>query len=84
MKFEQPFQETESEKKPLEIFREACNNRLDELVQEGVYPQHFAEERKQAAAKIETNLPDDPQKAGNDFAEIGMLGIIEFKKVLIQ
>ncbi len=68
----------ETEKSPKEIFFTACSERLDELVETGVYSQEFADEKRGRADLIETNIPEDAESAGREFAEIGMEAIVEF------
>jgi hypothetical protein len=62
-----------------QLFVAACNERLDELVELGMLPSQFAEERKRSAALIEEGLSDDPEEQGREFAEIGTESIGQFR-----
>ena len=71
-----------SEKQPSpkqRLFVASCNERLDELVELGMLPSHFAEERKKAANLIEEGFSDDPEEQGREFADIGTESIQQFK-----
>ncbi len=57
------------------LFTAACNERLDELVELGMLPKRFAEERRKNAALIEEGFSDNPEVDGQSFAEIGTEGV---------
>lgn len=62
------------------LFRAACNERLDELVELGLLPKRFAEDRRKSAELIETGLSDDPEQQGVEFAEIGLEGVSAMRR----
>jgi len=69
------------EETPLEIYRRTAISRITELVEDGTYPQQYADELIASVLLIEEGIAD-PERDGRKFAEIGMVQIRAFREVV--
>jgi hypothetical protein len=69
------------EETTLEIYRRTAISRITELVEDGTYPQQYADELIASVHLIEEGIVD-PERDGLNFAEVGMLQIRAFREVV--
>ncbi len=67
------------EETPVEIYRRVAIARINELIEDGTYPEHYAEELIASVNLIEEGIVD-PEQDGRKFAEVGMVQIRAFRE----
>jgi len=68
-----------AEASPVEIYRQTAITRINELVADGTYPQHYADDLIQSVLLIEEGITD-PERDGIKFAELGVVQIRAFRE----